>query len=487
MRLTIFQRLTITYIILMLLILFLGTYVTLQLNRINGLTRDIGAVDLKIIRLTDHLLQNIEAQVKFEKKYFIAHDHDFFEKFLQLEQLSLQQIRALQPLMHSDSQQTVLERIRRDYAKYAVLFKTEVHRIADSSQPSPTMPPEARAALIEGLQMDIATINAAAGKDRDEKIEITAFISAQVLKVFGVASVLAVIFAICLSYVTTRGINRSLQLLKEKTREISRGQFKTIAEMAAPPEIQALADDFDTMCARLKELDEMKEDFISHVSHELRTPLTAIREASEMLLEIKHGQTDTRHVDLLNIIREECERLIRSVNRILDLSCMEAQKMTYYYETSCIVPVIRRTILKLAPISQRQRISLEFTPPLQLPPVQMDEERMGQVIENLIGNALKFTSCGGQVVVKALSRKDGRKKLVEVSICDTGCGMSESHLTRVFDKFRRITDGKQTVRGTGLGLAICKHIVTAHGGKIWVQSKPGKGSTFYFTLPAGSC
>jgi two-component system sensor histidine kinase GlrK len=451
------------------------------------LTRDIGTVDLKIIRLTDHLLQNIKTQVKFEKKYFIAHDQDFFEKFLQLEQLSLQQIRALQTLMRSRSHQVLLEKVRQEYKRYAVLFKTDAHRTDTSGQQPATISPEAKILLIERLQMDIETINAGARKDRDEKIESTAFISAHVLKVFGVSSVMSVFFAICLSYVTTKGISRSIQMLKKRTREISRGKFENFTKMKAPPEIQALADDFDTMCVRLKELDEMKEDFISHVSHELRTPLTAIREASEMLLETRDCQTDSRYVDLLNIIREECERLIHSVNRILDLSCMEAQKMTYCFETSCIVPVVRKTILKLAPISQQQQISLEFTPPLKLPPVQMDKERMGQVLENLIGNALKFTSPGGRIVVNALFKKDGKQQLVKVSICDTGCGMSESHLIRIFDKFRRITDGKQTVRGTGLGLAICKHIVTAHGGKIWAQSKPGKGSTFCFTLPAGLC
>ena len=114
----------------------------------------------------------------------------------------------------------------------------------------------------------------------------------------------------------------------------------------------------------------------------------------------------------------------------------------------------------------------------------MDSERISQLLENLVANALKYTDAKGSVTIST-SLKNNDDMAIEVSVSDTGCGIHEKNLNKIFDKFKRIESRKETVRGTGLGLSIAKHIITAHGGKIWVESTPGKGSTFFFTLPAG--
>ena len=148
-----------------------------------------------------------------------------------------------------------------------------------------------------------------------------------------------------------------------------------------------------------------------------------------------------------------------------------------------LIPVIQKTILKLAPIALRERIELELKPSTDLPLVTIDEERIGQVIENLTANALKFTSAKGRVIVTASLLNKNKKNAVLFSVQDTGCGITKENLDKIFDKFKRIEDGKQIARGTGLGLPIAKYIISAHGGKIWTQSKPGKGSVFFFALP----
>jgi len=119
--------------------------------------------------------------------------------------------------------------------------------------------------------------------------------------------------------------------------------------------------------------------------------------------------------------------------------------------------------------------------PPDLPPIRMDTEKIEVVIENLLSNALKFTPDGGRITIAARCPQAG---LVEVSVSDTGRGIPESGLKEVFEKFKRIDDGKSAVRGTGLGLAIVKHIIKAHGGRVWAESEIGKGSTFTFSLPA---
>ena len=146
------------------------------------------------------------------------------------------------------------------------------------------------------------------------------------------------------------------------------------------------------------------------------------------------------------------------------------------------MPIIQKSLLKLAPIARRKKIDLELKPPPDLPPAKIDVERISQLMENLIGNALKFSSEGGKVVCSVYVRNYG-KQFLEVSVADTGCGIRNENLERIFDKFKRIDRGRETDRGTGLGLSIAKHIIADHGGKIWAQSKLGEGSTFFFTLP----
>ena len=129
-------------------------------------------------------------------------------------------------------------------------------------------------------------------------------------------------------------------------------------------------------------------------------------------------------------------------------------------------------------------IVLELIPPPNLPDIGLDTERIDQLLENLVGNALKYTDEGGSISVD-VSLKDQNSMVIEVAVSDTGCGIYKNDLEKIFTKFKRIESGKEIARGTGLGLSIAKHIITAHGGKIWAESTPGKGSTFFFTLPAG--
>ena len=252
--------------------------------------------------------------------------------------------------------------------------------------------------------------------------------------------------------------------------------------MKAATEIKELADAFNRMSAQLKQLDEIKSDFINHVSHELRTPLTAIKEASSMLLEGTYKNSPDKQLQLLSITKEECDRLIQSVNRILDFSRMEAKMMEYRFEKSSLAPVIQSTVEKLAPIARQKKIKIQLKPLPDLPMVKIDEERIGQVLENLIGNALKFTPKKGRVVIQTSPLKRDRS-YIGVAVTDNGAGITRENIRVIFDKYSRIDDGDQTVPGSGLGLSIAKYIVEDHGGNIWVKSEPGKGSTFYFSLP----
>jgi two-component system sensor histidine kinase GlrK len=162
---------------------------------------------------------------------------------------------------------------------------------------------------------------------------------------------------------------------------------------------------------------------------------------------------------------------------------MEAHMMEYRFERADLAPLLRRSVVKLAPIAQKKHIDLDLKVPAELPPIVMDAERISQVVDNLVGNALKFTASNGRVRVTAAHYNHG-KQFVCAAVSDTGIGIAAEALKIIFEKFSRVeTDGHKSA-GTGLGLTIAKHIITDHGGEIWAKSTPGSGSSFYFALPA---
>jgi len=147
-----------------------------------------------------------------------------------------------------------------------------------------------------------------------------------------------------------------------------------------------------------------------------------------------------------------------------------------------LLPIVEKNLQRFAPLAQRKNIALQAEIPPELSRLRMDTEKIDVVLENLLSNALKFTPDGGLITITARHRRDANR--IEVAVSDTGRGIPESGLKEVFEKFKRVDDGKGAVRGTGLGLAIVKHIINAHGGRVWAESVVGKGSTFTFSLPA---
>ncbi len=482
MKLTIFKRLTISYLIILLLFFILGIYVTLKLKQLNHLTRSVTTVDSMAIIQMEHLLDTMYSLVGFGNKYLISKDQDFFKKFQELEEYLTKDFETLGPLINTPEKVKLYTEAKELYNNYISLINVEFGFIVTGDSYLYNRYQEKKEKIVDEFNKKLGKITKIARLDRDRKMYTSSLISSNILKICSFTVAIVVVMGILISFFNTRSINRPILLLQDKTKEIADGKFEKIQNITSPPEIKELADCFNVMCERLKELDDMKLDIISHISHELRTPLTAIREASSMLLEGVFKSSKEKQQELLAIVKEECERLIHSVNRILDISCMEVKMVEYHFRECNLIPLVQKSVLKLAPIALSKEISLELQPPPVLPLVKIDGERVGQVLENLLGNALKFTPNSGEVKI-CVSSQNGKKGYVEIAVSDTGNGIQKENLESIFDKFKRIDSGKETVRGTGLGLSIAKYIVDAHGGKIWAQSKLGKGSTFFFTLP----
>jgi two-component system sensor histidine kinase GlrK len=487
--LTIFKRLGLGYLAILLVVIVLGVYVTLKLGQLNQIIRSINSIDGETVRLADSSRDVALTLRGLEKKYVVSGDVDFYHRFLETEKYIKEYLERINALVDTPEKERLIDDVKELHSQYLSLVQIEVNLIKSREDYPHEEYQERKEYLISRIIGDLEGITKAAKEDVNRKIETSEVIGSRAFKVVAVMNMVAVAMAILIAFFNARTINRPIRLLIKGTRKISKGLFDEHLEIPSPPEIKELADAFNLMCDRLKEIDEMKADIVSHISHELRTPLAVIREAVGMLLLDGASRLSVeKKRKLLGIIDEECERLINSVNGILDFSRMDAGMIDYHTEKHLLLPLIEGSALKFRTIAERKGINIEVDLDDRLPPVNIDGERVGQVIDNLLGNALKFTPEGGRVAVSAFLKNgnmpgnfsDKGKSLIEVSVSDTGCGIPKEGIVEIFDKFKKLDGGDQ---GTGLGLYIARSIVNAHGGDIWVESEQGKGSSFFFTLP----
>ena len=231
-----------------------------------------------------------------------------------------------------------------------------------------------------------------------------------------------------------------------------------------------------------EELLRLKEEFIDNISHELRTPLFSIQGFVRLILQGKVSDPEIQW-EFLTRVAEQANRLVALVDDLLDVSRMEKGRLQLQQEEVQVQDIAERVVSQLANIANERSIALAARMDSSLPCIEVDARRVEQVLVNLVGNALKFTSPDGRVVVRA--GVEGGELLVRVS--DTGIGIPPEAMPYLFSRFYQV-DGSATRRavGAGLGLYISKQLVEAHGGRIWVESELGRGSTFSFTLPLRS-
>ena len=229
-----------------------------------------------------------------------------------------------------------------------------------------------------------------------------------------------------------------------------------------------------------KSLDRLKSEFVAVVSHEIRTPLTSIKGAVELLSDGRYFDNTGQQGKLLAIANANTERLLVLINDILDFSKLESSSLSLNLERQPLEPVIEQVANGMRTLIEEHRVQLEFQYGERIPDVAMDAGRITQVLTNLLSNAIKFSPAGGSIQIQT-ELVAGE---IQVSIRDHGEGIAPHNLAKLFRKFSQI-DSTSTRRagGAGLGLVICKGIVEQHGGRIWVESVPGEGSAFFFTLP----
>ena len=327
--------------------------------------------------------------------------------------------------------------------------------------------------------------------------------------------VLLVVFlmaAIATSVLLARNLAKPIEAIQVAAAKIGSGSLDQRIKVSSRDELGALADEFNRMAARLQasyagleqqvqertrelaralaELDDKsreleaashhKSEFLANMSHELRTPLNAISGFSQVLRKELYGEINEKQAEYLDDVLASARHLLSLIDDVLDLSKVEAGQIELQVEPFSLPAALERGVVMVreGATNGGVRISLSSDPGIDT--VIGDERRVRQVVFNLLSNAVKFTPAGGTVDI-ATAQLDGE---VRVSVSDTGPGIAPEDQERIFEEFQQASAGKEQREGTGLGLALSRRLVELHGGRIWVDSELGKGSTFVFTLPA---
>ena len=289
------------------------------------------------------------------------------------------------------------------------------------------------------------------------------------------SGILAAGLAIILTFFLSRRILAPAESLAAAARGLAQGDFTRRVDVRSRDEVGELGRTFNAMAEELERTEEVRRSLVADVAHELRTPLSNIRGYLEAirdgLVKADEGTLDSMY--------EEVTLLTRLIEDLQDLALAESGQLSLYTQPCDLVELARKAVAAVQPQAEARSITVG-TSALSDAPVQVDPERISQVLRNLLVNAANYTSPGGSIHVGVYATEKG----IEVSVEDTGPGIPQEELPYVFERFYRVDKSRsRATGGVGLGLTIAKRLVEAHGGRITVLSQEGKGSTFAFTLP----
>lgn len=481
MRLSIFWRIVLTSLVTIMVMAGVNLYVMFQLRQLTALSADMATHHYPAIESAKRLLTVLYAQLNSEKKYLAVRDATFLQHFDEevdefhrgLQSLATQELTPQGIQLLEDTKHLQQERL--------MIFHTELENGLSAPAP-PSKDYEGRrdalmdrisAALQRFIDLHETGVSVGVSRSRDSSAQAEAMTEQLVL--------LALVVGIALAGFASYTVLRPLRQLQTHIKQIGQGNFRASLNIRAPSELRDLVDAVNLMGTKLQDLDDMKGEFLAHVSHELRTPMASIQEGTHLLLDEIPGPLSQEQRTTLRIMADSSRRLITLISTILDLSKMDAGMMEYRIVPTDLKRVTGMSVNKIQLLADAKHVQLLLEAPAQRVWVMADALRIEQVLDNLLSNALKFSSEGG--IVKVLMKPDQKAGVLEVSVTDGGPGIQAADLPYIFERFYQgRTKANHAIPGSGLGLALAKKVVEVHGGRIWIESEAKKGTSVRFIL-----
>jgi len=474
----IISKLLLSYAILILI--FYGTLFILYLDvhQMLRLSDDIINKHHKISSASRKMTESLLSMEENEKKYFLLKTDDYLGYFFSAKkefETNLNEIR------HLESPDFNVPVIWKDFFKSYSDFTANLESLTEYG-PSDSL-------LISERMIDEWMEKLNHARLENEQNIVTANIELnqwgqRVIRYVMVGLGISILVGLIWILFIARSMIRPLRELRKGIRSITKERFSHSINIHSTDEFGELAYAFNEMAKRLREEELMRADFITTLSHEIRTPLTSIRESVNLIVEKVMGPTNRRQTKFLKIASAEIGRICELLNHLMHVSRLEEIPLKVNPQPTDPLTFVIRSVDHLNPVANAKGIHIDLKTPPVIPEIMGDSKHLQQVMLNVLGNAIKFSKPDSKIEV-AVNHND-KDKQVLYSISDNGRGIPRPEQALIFNKYYRAREVREHMDGVGLGLNISKQIVEAHGGKIWVTSEPGKGSTFIFTLSQAS-
>jgi signal transduction histidine kinase len=447
------------------------------IGRLVSVNQQITVRSVPALRLAASARDALLSMGRLETRFLVIRDFQYLALWDERATRFRDDVQALADLATTSRQRRLLADVRASFEDYAVMVGEE-RRLFGAGQRELALhlaETEARRrferveASLEGL---VEATHAAVIDDQADASRLEARTWNAVLLALGAALVLALAGSALIAVRTAR----SLRTLSDAMAAVAAGSFREPVHLRSRDELDDLARSFNVMAARLRQMDEVKAEFFTTLSHELRSPLTSVREAAHLLRDGVAGALGPKQARLVAIIGASSDRLLKLVNQMLEISRLRAGMIPLEQQKVDLERVVERALDELRPQAHEAGVRLEREQRGEGFVFLGDEDRLVQVLVNLLANAIRFTGPEGRVTVRMVATASG----LELQVEDTGRGIPPQALPKIFDWYQQAHPGQG---GTGLGLAIVRGIVQAHGGEVQVESQEGRGSLFRVMLP----
>ncbi|MGH7254329.1 MAG: ATP-binding protein, partial [Nitrospirales bacterium] len=482
-RLSIFWRLALGSLVGIVLVAGINLFALFQLRQLSELSTELVSYHYPSIEQAKLLISVLYNQLRNERKYLVARDQVFLDDFERGVQEFHQGLNKLLRQEAAPEAKTLLRTTADRYEQYVTQFRAARGKEGSSKITTEDSYEHDRNVLITQItdtlnayiDLHQAKVSAGVTDARDRAAGAEAMTQRLLIVAIGLVLVLAALG----SY----SILRPLRRIQDYIRQIGQGHFGPSGPISAPSDLRELVDTVNWMARQLRQLDEMKAEFLANVSHELRTPLASIREGTHLLLDEIPGPLNAAQREALQIMAVSSQRLILLISTLLDLSKIEAGMMEYRMVPTDFRGVLRNSLRKMQLLAESRHVKMVTEGEDTSLMLMGDGVRLEQVLDNVLSNAIKFSPDGAVVTVRI--EPSPSESQLRVSVIDTGSGIAPEDLPHLFERFyqgRRQQSGSTAV-GSGLGLALVKKVVEAHSGRVWIESEMGKGTKVTFTLP----